>query len=270
MVFSMNLDKIYVILSHPDEPRNIGSSCRAMANCGISHLRIVGKKSDYDAEKVYVLAIHAKNIYDNAEFFDTITEATADCTITAGTTRRRGKKRKEKLYLPEEFSNIADTISGTFSSDDIAKPCGKVALVFGNERTGLSDDELSECTVGVTIPSSSNFPSLNLSHAVQIILYHLFKLSLNERCSENDCQNEQNVQKNFTGYTPLSLKRIDETVNIIADNLQKIGFFKVAGHDDMKKFWRSLLSRSAISESEAKYIEKIFTKASGLIEKNNS
>lgn len=249
-----------------------------------------GEKSDYDTEKVYVLAIHAKNIYDNAEFFDTITDATADCTITAGTTRRRGKKRKEKLYLPEEFSNIADTISGTISSDDTAKSGGKVALVFGNERTGLSDEELSECTVGVTIPTSSKFPSLNLSHAVQIILYHLFRLSLNERCSINDCQNEQyqhissslnvqcsvngcqseqNVQKNFTGYTPLSLKRIDETVDIIADNLQKIGFFKVAGRDDMKKFWRSLLSRSAISESEAKYIEKIFTKASGLIQKTN-
>lgn len=66
----MNLENICVILDHPDEPRNIGSACRAMANNDIKKLRIVGKKSDYDAEKISVLAIHAFYIYENAEFFN--------------------------------------------------------------------------------------------------------------------------------------------------------------------------------------------------------
>lgn len=257
--FRMDLNKIYIVLTHPDEPRNIGSACRAMANSDITHLRIVGKKQDYDAEKVHVLAIHASYIFDNAEFFDSITEATKDCALAAGTTRRRGQNRKGKLYLPEEFAQMADRITGSLGNADDSVYEGdsfgqKIAVVFGNERTGLTDEELEECTEGVTIPASESFGSLNLSHAVQIISYHLFRKK----------------NSHLTGYTPLTLERIDKTVGVISENLKKIGFFKLAGQSDMEHFWRNLLSRSAISESEAKYIEKIFTKAAGLSSKNQN
>lgn len=242
----MNLDNIVVVLDHPDESRNVGSVCRAMANCGISELRIVGKRSDYDADKVHVLAVHAAEIFDSAVFFDSINSATEDCVISAGTTRRRGKKRKEKLFLPEEFALQAASVTGTAEN-----PGGKAAVVFGNERTGLTDVQLKECTVGVTIPSSAEFGSLNLSHAVQIICYHLFR---------------ENGGK-ITGYTPIPLGRIDRTVNVIADSLQKVGFFTLAGRGDMELFWRSLLSRASMSESEAQYIEKMFTKMANLATK---
>lgn len=241
----MNLNNIVIVLDHPDESRNIGSACRAMANNDIKELRIVGKKENYDIEKVHVLAIHAAYIFDNAKFYDSIKEATADCSISAGTTRRRGKKRG-KLFLPEEFAEKAAELTEG----------GKVAIVFGNERTGLTDDQLDECTLGVTIPSSQDFGSLNLSHAVQILSYHMFRENLKEK----------NI--NVAGYTPLSLDRIDKTVLNITDNLKKIGFFKMPGREDMEMFWRSLLSRSNLSESEAQYIEKIFTKMSGLASKN--
>ena len=265
----MNLDKIVIVLDHPDECRNIGAACRAMANNGITHLRIVGNKADYDKEKIHILAIHAAYIYDSADFFESIHDATKDCAIAAGTTRRRGKKRKGKLYLPEEFAESANLISGgkdAENKDDIktsktikdteasANNGANVAVVFGNERTGLTDEQLSECTVGVTIPSCNDFASLNLSHAVQIMCYHLFRKK----------------NEHIAGYTPLSLERIDKTVESIADSLQKIGFFSVTGRSDMEHFWRGLLSRSALSESEAKYIERIFSKAAGLIGKYNA
>ena len=237
----MNLSNVVVILSRPEESRNVGAVCRAMANNSLKTLRIVGKKSDFDEERVRILAIHAASIWENAQFFDSITEAAKDCTIIAGTTRRRGKKRG-KLLLPEEFADTADQIS----SD------GKIAIVFGNERTGLEEEELDECTMGVTIPSSEEFGSLNLSHAVQIISYQIFRKSLEEK------------NKASRGYTPVSLERLGKTVTEIADDLQKIGFFKVTGRPDMEKFWTDVLSRAALSESEAQYIEKIFDKAAGL------
>lgn len=236
----MNTKNIVVVLDHPDESRNIGAACRAMANNGVKTLRIVGERENYDEERIKILAIHAFPIYENVEFFSSITEATKDCAISAGTTRRRGKKRKEKLYLPEEFAKHVNPIS-----ED-----AKIAVVFGNERTGLTDEQFAECTVGVTIPSDPEFASLNLSHAVQIILYHMYR----EKTA------------NLTGFSPISLERIDKTVDNIADNLQKIGFFHITGRDDMERFWRSLLSRSAMSESEVQYLEKIFTKAAGLIQ----
>ncbi len=235
----MKLENIVIVLCRPDESRNIGSVCRAMANNGIKTLRIVGRKEDYDEEKVRTLAIHAFGIWENADFFSSITEATKDCSCAAGTTRRRGKKRKGKLLLPEEFTRTADSIT---------ENTGKVAVVFGNERTGLVDEEVDECTMGVTIPSCDEFASLNLSHAVQIMCYHIFR----------------STKSAYTGFTPVTLERIDKTVGVMTDDLQKIGFFSKTGRKEMEEFWRSLLSRAVLSEGEARYLELIFDKAAGL------
>ncbi|WP_407427905.1 RNA methyltransferase [Treponema sp.] len=237
----MNLSNVVIILSRPEESRNVGAVCRAMANNSLKTLRIIGKKTDFNEERVRILAIHAASIWENAQFFDSITEAAKDCVLCAGTTRRRGKKRG-KLLLPEEFAETASDITQN----------GKIAVVFGNERTGLEEEELDECTMGVTIPSSAEFGSLNLSHAVQIIAYHLYRKS--------QCESK----KISRGSVPVSLERLGKTVTGIADSLQKIGFFKVTGRTDMEKFWTDVLSRAAISESEAAYIEKIFDKAAGL------
>ena len=244
----MNLKNIVIVLDHPDESRNIGAACRAMANNDIKELRIVGNKSDYDIEHIHVLAIHAGPIFDSARFFNSIKEATADCTVCAGTTRRSGKKRG-KLLLPEEFANQMSSVT---------EEGAKLAIVFGNERTGLTDEQLDQCTAGITIPSSNDFGSLNLSHAVQIICYHLFRKKLSER------------KGGYKGVNPVTLERIDQTVQEITDNMQKIGFFKMPGREDMENFWRSVLSRAAITESEAQYLEKTFSKMAGLSEKKKN
>lgn len=240
----MNLDNICIILARPEESRNIGAACRAMANNDIKTLRIVGKKEEFDDERVRILAIHAAPIWDKCQFFDSITEATSDCTAAFGTTRRKGKKRRGSYLFPEEMAQKADFLTGADA---------KLAIVFGNERTGLTDEELNECTGAVTIPSSESFASLNLSHAVQIICYHLFRQS-------------QKSKSGFTGsgITPVTLERLGQTVTSITDDLQKIGFFKIAGRDEQERFWLDILSRAALSEGEAQYLEKIFTKAAGL------
>ena len=240
----MKLDDIYIILCRPDESRNVGSACRAMANMGITNLRIVGKKADYDEEKVKTLAIHAFSIWENAVFFDSIEAATKDCYVSAGTTRRRGKKRKEWLLTPDEFSTKVN---------DIEK--GKVAVIFGNERTGLTDEELECCTLGVKIPTDEDFGSLNLSHAVQIICYELYK---------------HLKVPTLTGYTPITLERLSKTVTSLTDDLKKVGFFSVTGRPEMENFWTSVFARAALSEGEAQYIEKIFNKAAGLISRQSS
>ena len=152
----MKLSNIVIVLDHPDESRNIGAACRAMANNDISELRIVGNKAAYDIEHIHVLAIHAGEIFDKASFYNSITEATKDCVICAGTTRRRGKKRG-KLLLSEEFVEMADEITGgpavSIRSEGHSSTGGKVAVIFGNERTGLTDEQLDQCNLGVTIPS---------------------------------------------------------------------------------------------------------------------
>ena len=141
-------------------------------------------------------------------------------------------------------------------SDRITSSGAKIAVVFGNERTGLTDEELNECTSAVTIPSCNDFASLNLSHAVQIICYHFFR------------QNElSSTGHKSSGFTPVTLERLDKAVCTMTDSLQKIGFFKITGRDEQERFWKDVLSRAALSEGEIQYIEKIFSKISGLASK---
>jgi len=84
------------------------------------------------------------------------------------------------------------------------------------------------------------------------------------------CTNKNFPKKNpnYRGYTPLTLQRIDKSVEIITDNLKEVGFFKMPGREDMENFWRSMLSRASLSEGEAQYLEKIFVKVAGLSKKN--
>lgn len=77
-------------------------------------------------------------------------------------------------------------------------------------------------------------------------------------------QNLSEQNPDFRGYTPLTLERVDQTVQTITDNMQKIGFFKMPGRQDMENFWRSILSRANLSENEAQYLEKTFGKMAGL------
>ena len=241
----MDMENVVVVLARPGESRNVGAVCRAMANSGASKLRVVGARADYDDGHVRALALHAAPVWERAEFFVSVADAVKDCALAAGTTRRRGKKRG-KLLLPEEFARAC----GKFAHGERAG----IAVVFGNERTGLTEEELSECTVGVTIPSADSFASLNLSHAVQIVCYELFRA---------------NVALS-PGTVPVSLGRLGKTVEAICENLQKIGFFSLNGREDMERFWRNVLSRAAVSEGEARYIEKTFAKMGGLAGKNRT
>ena len=230
--------RIAIVLSRLEESGNVGAVCRVMANSDVSSLRIVGAREDYDDEKVRRRAIHAAHIWDEAVFFDSITDAVKDCALSFGATRRRGKKRKGKLLLPEDFAELF-----------VQKSAGTFALVFGNERAGLTDSELNECAMGVTIPASEAFPSLNVSHAAQILCYAAFRAGSGARSA---------------GHTPVTLGRIDKTVGVITDKLAGMGFFSVTGRNDMEHFWRDILARATLTESEAAYLEKIFTKAAGL------
>ncbi|MDR1748159.1 MAG: RNA methyltransferase [Spirochaetaceae bacterium] len=238
----MKLSDIQIVLCNPGESRNVGAVCRVMKNMGLESLRIVGVREGFDDEKVRRLAVHAGDIWERAVFFPSLNAALTDCTFAAGTTRRRGKKRTGRAVTPEEFAGIA-----------AAAGSGRGALVFGNERTGLTDDEMLCCTIPVYIPSDNAFPSLNLSHAVQVIAYILFR----------------KLKRSENGYTPVTLERLDTAVHHIGSKLQEIGFFSVTGRPEMELFWREILSRSSLSEGELRYLETVFTKTAGLAGKNH-
>jgi len=224
-----------IILCRPEDSRNIGSVCRAMMTMNCMDLRIVGRKDDYDGEQVKMLAVHAGEVWDRARFFDPDTEglpaAAADCALVAGTTRRMGQWRKSWGMTPEQFArHLRD--SGAYPA----------AIVFGNERTGLTGEELNQCSLAVNIPSNPDFPSLNLSHAVQIMTYTLFTA----------------FDGKHRGYQPIDQARVRSMVESIDADIDRIGLFKRIGREDNVRFLSEIISRTAFSEREARRLEELF------------
>ncbi|MCL2472639.1 MAG: RNA methyltransferase, partial [Treponema sp.] len=134
---------------------------------------------------------------------------------------------------------------------------GPAALVFGNERTGLEDDELELCNFASHIPSDDAFPSLNLSHAVMVYAYELYMTLADSR---EDAVKGQ--------WVPLNQGAINGLVAEIMDNLKILGFYKQRGKQEQERFFRDVFSRAAMTEREGRYFTDIVSKAVRLAIKN--
>ncbi len=188
----------------------------------------------FDDEEVMKMALHAREVYGQARRCKSLQEALAETTLSAGITRRRGVKRKWFSLIPEELAQRASELNG-----------GRIALVFGNERTGLTDAELAHCSLACHIPSSPDFPSLNLSHAVQIIASAFWRQATGDRIGR---------------YEPINREEVNELVRVIHESLDAMGFFKTADRYYTDHYFRDILTRAALSKKEAGYMEKIFRK----------
>ncbi len=224
---------IIIILSRPSESGNVGAVCRVMKNMGLSQLRIVAPEMPLDDSVIRARSVHAEDIWEQAGHFETLQEAVADCSLVIGTTRRRGEKRKNISIPPRETAAY------------IMHKSGKTAVVFGNERTGLEQNELALCSMASHIPTDEVFPSLNLSHAVQIYAYELFLAS---------------AEKKPSRWVPVERTVLDSTVKVMSDALASIGFYKQYGREDQERFFRDILSRAEITLKETRYLEQLFKK----------
>jgi TrmH family RNA methyltransferase len=148
-----------VILCNPEGEANIGGTARAMTCFGINHLVLVNPVNE-PGVTAYNWACHGSEILDNLKQVNSLAEALQDVNLAFGFTRRCGKRRHKLLSLPSLKQEL-----------DVAPCPGRAALVFGNEKSGLSNEELEGCHRLVTIPSHG---SLNLSHSVSLALYELF------------------------------------------------------------------------------------------------
>jgi TrmH family RNA methyltransferase len=160
------LDNVRIVLVRPIYGGNVGAICRAMANMGLSDLALAGANPALDFQEARKMACWAGTILEQRRNCATLAEAVADCTVVMGTTVRQGLYRQH-VRPPREW---APHILAAAQS-------GKVALVFGPEDNGLSNEELEACTNLIQIPSSEKYRSLNVAQAVMICVYELFVAS---------------------------------------------------------------------------------------------
>lgn len=155
------LDNVVVVLVSTRNPLNIGAAARAMSNFGFAHLRVV---NPYQlAFREAKSAVGAADLLRHAEDFSSVAEAVADCTLVVGTTAARDRKLDHPLKPLREGAAVIRR----------KMHVGRVALLFGSEKRGLSNEDFSHCDWLIRIPTDSRQPSMNLGHAVAVCLYEV-------------------------------------------------------------------------------------------------
>lgn len=159
--------RLRFVLVGTQHPGNIGAAARAMKTMGISRLVLVAPECQLD-EHAYRRSAGAEDVLEAASVHTVLADAVADCTFVLGCTARTRRVAFEELRPAAAASQILTNINAA----------GEVALLFGRERTGLTNEELQLCHVAVHIPADPLFSSLNLAAAVQILAYEIRLASL--------------------------------------------------------------------------------------------
>ncbi|MGB8603189.1 MAG: RNA methyltransferase [Rhizomicrobium sp.] len=153
-----------IILSHPQLGENIGAAARAMKNFGLADLRLIAPKTSWPNDKARAMAVGAVDLIDTAPIAPDTRSALADLQLVLATTARTRGVPKETLTPAEGIRRLREAAARGIK-------CG---ILFGNERAGLENDEVSLCDAVISIPTTE-FSSLNLGQAVLVCCYEWFK-----------------------------------------------------------------------------------------------
>lgn len=197
---SVDSDRLRVILVAPRNPLNIGAAARAMSNFGFFHLRVV---NPYElAFREARSAVGAAPLLARAEEFKTLAEAVADCTLVVGTT---SVGQRQLQHPVRRLDQAACLLRNQIAGD-------RVALLFGSEKRGLSNEDFSHCHWLLRIPTREEHRSMNLGQAVAVCLYELAR----------DPQASVKPQK----HVPARADDIERLTSLLLDGLRFSGYLK--------------------------------------------
>jgi tRNA/rRNA methyltransferase len=226
------LDNIRVVLVEPQHSGNIGAVARAMKNMALSRLVLVNPV-DHLAKEARMMAMHALDILRQAQVVDTLTQAIADAGYVVGTTRRLGKSRQAK----QTSRSIAPLLLELAVSNPIA-------LVFGREDSGLSNDELARCHELITIPAHPTFGSLNLAQAVLLVCYELYVGASTQLLAPPPLL-----------ATTAEVERLYARMQAV---LRHIGFLHGSSPDRMMGYFRRFFARFGLKSRDVKVFLGVF------------
>ena len=224
-----------VILSHPQLGENIGASARAMANFGLSDLRLVAPRDPWPNKRAEAMAVGAVGVLEGARVYDSVAEAAAELSLVFATTARERGATKEVLTPAEAARRLHHA----------AAKGEKTALLFGNERAGLDNDEISLCDAVITIPTAQ-FASLNLGQAVLLNAYEWFRAADTTPASRIE-------------HGPIHRKPTREELIQLFEHLEReleaSGFlFPPEKHDAMVRAIRATLHRARLTYQEVQTV----------------
>jgi TrmH family RNA methyltransferase len=223
-------DRFFIVLAGPENPENIGLVARAMKNTDFSRLRLTGVKRI--ADPAFKTAIHAHDVLKRARLFDTLEEAVADLDVVFAAT---AKPRSNFSSLPLDEA-VAKML--TFSGK------ARIGLLFGNERTGLTSDEMLHSNFRFTIRQAARQPSYNLASAVLLTLFPLFRSSVPESLAGR--------------IRPLPRKDQEECIGLILEKLRARGFMRVNNERHVRETIHDLFGRLTMTEKDRRLLLAVF------------
>lgn len=237
--------RLRVVLVGTQHPGNIGAAARALKTMGLARLVLVAPE-DYPAEEAYRRAAGADDLLGDAPVVATLAEAVADCHLVLGCTARSRRVQLEE-HTPRRAAALAV---------GRATAAGEVALVFGRERTGLSNEELQLCHAAVHIPANPGYSSLNLAAAVQVLAYEL-RLALLE--GEGTAATPAGPM--HPDEIPASHAHVEGFFAQLGDTLDAIDFHKGRTPDSAMRKLRRLFAKADLTEQEVRLLRGILADA---------
>lgn len=234
------LDNLRIVLVNTSHPGNIGGAARAMKNMGLSKLYLVAPK-EYPAEKAVWRAAGALDVLDNAVVVETLDEALEGCGFVVGTSARE-RRIPWPLVNPRECGEKAIHEAGTH----------EVAIMFGREDRGLTNEELHRCHYHVHIPASEDYSSLNLAAAVQVIAYELRMAWLAHKEGKAPSYDDWDVP-------PAKVEAMERYFEHLQETLEKLGFLEPGNPRQTMTRLRRLYSRIRMDEMELSIMRGVLT-----------
>ena len=233
------LSSIRIVMIQTSHTGNMGAAARAMKVMGLSELYLVKPKSVPDEQSI-AMSSNATDILDNATIVDTLSEAISGCQLVVGTSARHERTLSWDI---QDSRSCGELIAKQASSQANAK----VAILFGRESSGLTNEELAVCQHLVHIPTNPDYSSLNVASAVQILSYEcrLAAMNLQQSASTADDQNNSNAEDEW-----VSADDLDSYFEHLKQVMIDVDFLDPDNPRYLIPRLRRLYSRSGITRSE--------------------
>ena len=236
----MNPDNIRIVLVNTSHPGNIGGVARAMKNMGLSRLYLVEPRQFPD-EQANWRAASAEDLLESAVVVSTLEEAIGDCQFVVGTSARERRIPWPLLDVRKTAERIAPL------SDN-----EQVAIMFGREDRGLTNDELKCCNLHLNIPTAGDYSSLNLAMAVQVVCYELLMQGLAQE--ELPASEDDNWDTDFA-----TADNMERFYTHLEETLVDVEFLDPAAPRQLMARLRRLYSRVRLDEMELNILRGILT-----------
>lgn len=227
------LDNVAIVLVHPKYPENIGSTARIAYNMGISDLIVIRDTIPEYAPMAKMATHNAKHVLEGIRYFDNLPEALADYSIIIGTTARSGRQRSTEKSPRDIINRIMPDLADN-----------KLAIIFGREDSGLTNDELKYCNYNSCIPTA-DFSSLNLAQAVAVHCYELYYSVIHEPRRVNT---EPRLASSF---------ELEGMYQHVEDALVTINFLQDKNHEYWMTSIRKFFSRVRLTSKDSQIIRGI-------------